>query len=142
MTPDDLDLVQDDARQLSDRGDALADRFYDTLFDLRPDLRALFSDDLDEQRSKLIRELDLLIAAALAWRTTGSLADFVTRAHALGARHVDYDVDAAMYEPVGQALLAALRETLDDFDESHVAAWSTLYRVVADTMREGALRSS
>ena len=43
-----------------------------------------------------------------------------------------------MYRPVGVALLAALRETVDGFDDEHARAWSTLYRLVADTMREGA----
>lgn len=138
MQPTQLDMIEQDGRVLRDRGDRFARAFYATLFDVAPETEALFAADLTAQRAKLVDELDELVATAVAWRAAEHLGGFVERAHALGARHDGYGVTAGMYRPVGVALLAALRETLDDFDGEHERAWTTLYRLVADTMREGA----
>lgn len=138
MHPNQLEMIERDGRVLHEQADAFARAFYATLFDVAPETRALFPDDLGAQRTKLTDELDELVATAVAWRTTGQLGGFVARANALGARHDGYGVTAAMYRPVGVALVAALRETVDGFDDEHARAWSTLYRLVADTMREGA----
>lgn len=136
MHPHQLDMIERDGVVLRQRPEEFARVFYDTLFDLAPDTRSLFPDDLTTQRMKLVVELDELITTAVTWRERGD--GFVDRAHELGARHDGYGVTAAMYRPVGVALIAALRETVDGFDADHERAWTTLYRLVADTMREGA----
>jgi len=137
MHPSQLELIERDGRVLDERPDEFGRVFYATLFDVAPETRALFPDDLTAQRGKLVHELRTLVDTAVEWRTTGHLTEFVDHAHALGARHDGYGVTAAMYRPVGIALLAALRETVDGFDDEHDRAWTTLYRLVADTMREG-----
>jgi hemoglobin-like flavoprotein len=139
MTPADLALVQTDAAVFTERPDEFARAFYATLFELAPESRGLFPDDMTAQRVKLTDELCVLLDAADVLRTHGSLAEFATRAHELGRRHRDYGVSAAAYVPVGVALVAALRETVAGFDDEHAAAWARLYQAVADTMREGAL---
>ena len=139
MTPADLALIQADAAVFTERPDEYARAFYATLFELAPESRGLFPDDMAAQRAKLTDELRVLLDAADVLRTHGSLAEFAARAHDLGRRHRDYGVTAAAYAPVGVALVAALRETVSGFDDEHVAAWQKLYQVVADTMREGAL---
>ena len=138
MQPNQLEMIERDGRVLHERSDEFARAFYATLFDLAPETRALFPDDLTAQRTKLVDELDELISTAVGWRTSGHLDGFVERAHSLGSRHDGYGVTASMYRPVGLALIAALRETVVDFDDDHERAWTTLYRLLADTMREGA----
>lgn len=140
MHPDQLAMIERDGIVLVERPDEFARVFYATLFDVAPETRRLFPTDLAAQRGKLVDELRTLIDTATTWRTSGELDTFVARAHALGSRHDGYGVTAAMYRPVSVALLAALRDTLDDFDHEHEQAWSTLYRLVADTMREGSSR--
>ena len=55
------------------------------------------------------------------------------------ARHVTYGVQAADYQTVGDALLAALAAVLgDSFDASTREAWTLAYNLVAETMLEGA----
>lgn len=138
MQPVQLEMIERDGRVLRERPDEFARVFYATLFDVAPETRELFPDDLAGQRAKLASELDELVTTATAWRASGSFDGFVGRAKVLGARHDGYGVTAAMYRPVGVALIAALRETVDGFDDEHERAWATLYRLVADTMREGA----
>jgi hemoglobin-like flavoprotein len=139
MTPADLDLIQTDAAVFTERPDEFARAFYATLFDLAPESRGLFPDDMAAQRIKLTDELRVLLEAADVLRTHGSLAEFAARARDLGRRHRDYGVTATAYGPVGVALVAGMRETIVGFDDDHASAWQRLYQVVADTMREGAL---
>lgn len=139
MTPTDLALVEHDAAVFTERPDEFARAFYATLFDLAPESRGLFPDDMTAQRVKLTDELRVLLEAADVLRSGGSLDGFAARARDLGRRHREYGVSAAAYAPVGVALVAALRDTIDGFDDEHAGAWERLYQVVADTMREGAL---
>lgn len=139
MTPTELSLIEADAAALERDPDRFARAFYATLFDVAPETRSMFPDDLTAQRTKLMIELTELVHAGTVTAGAGSLDRFVERAGALGRRHRDYGVTASMYGPVGVALLAALGECVDGFDDAHAEAWRGLYQVVADTMREGAL---
>ena len=139
MTPADLALIHADTAVFTERADDFARAFYTTLFELAPESRGLFPDDMAAQRVKLTDELRVLLDAADVLRTGASLAEFTARARDLGRRHRDYGVTAAAYAPVGVALVAALRDTVTGFDDDHASAWHRLYQVVADTMREGAL---
>jgi nitric oxide dioxygenase len=139
MTPDQLELIVRDSAVVSVAPGDFAAAFYATLFELAPTTRPLFPDDMTEQSAKLTSELSALIDVATAWQQTGAIDGFVERARQLGARHRGYGVSSAMYAPVGVALIAALRSCVDGFDDEHARAWSTLYHLLADTMREGAL---
>ncbi|MDJ0768506.1 MAG: globin domain-containing protein [Ilumatobacter sp.] len=135
MTPDELAIIRGDGQVMHDLADAFATTFYATLFELAPATRSLFPDDLVAQRGKLVDELGFLIEAATS--IDDGLGDFVERASELGRRHVEYGVTGNDYVPVGQALIAALRSCIDDWDDEHEAAWMKLYRLIADVMREG-----
>jgi nitric oxide dioxygenase len=113
--------------------DAFADAFYGTLFEISPGSRALFPADMTAQRGKLVDELVFLVGAAR------DLDAFVERARELGRRHVDYGVSAADYDAVGAALLTAVADRVGDaWTPAHQQAWTKLYRLIADVMREGA----
>ncbi len=139
MTPDELALIDADGDIVRSAPDEFATVFYATLFELAPSTRALFPDDLVAQRGKLVDELGFLIdAATSSTASDGGLDEFLARAGELGRRHVGYGVSGHDYGPVGQALIAALRSSIDGWDANHEAAWSKLYRLIADVMREGA----
>lgn len=139
MTPTDLNLITDSAAALDP--EPFAACFYDTLFELAPAARALFPDDLREQRAKLMNELTTLIGFATS-AADGDVDRFVARAHRLGARHTTYGAEPEHYDIVGAALLAALRDHVTDWSDPHETAWSRLYRLVATTMQEGATLSA
>lgn len=139
MTPEQLQLIVRDSTVVTASPGEFAAAFYATLFELAPATRALFPDDMAEQSAKLTNELTALVEVATAWHETGAIDGFVDRARRLGARHRGYGVSSPMYAPVGVALIAALRSSIDGFDDEHAHAWSTLYHLLADTMREGAL---
>ena len=136
MTPDELRIVQADGETVRSDAEAFSSAFYDTLFEIAPGTRALFPDDLVAQRGKLVDELGFLVAAAS--EASGDLDPFLARARELGRRHVGYGVAGADYEHVGAALLAALAQAVPDWDIAHERAWTRLYRLIADVMREGA----
>jgi hemoglobin-like flavoprotein len=133
VTPDELALVQETVRIAAADPDALARGFYDRLFNIAPHTRALFPEDMTEQRGKLVDEFEFLVAAAT------DLDTFVTRARELGARHVDYGVTTAHYDDVETALMGALADRLgDEWNGEREDAWRRLYRLIAETMLDGA----
>lgn len=133
MTPDQLDIVRQSAAQLEAQPRRFADTFYNRLFEVAPQVRELFPDDLTVQKAKLVDEVTFLAAAA------GDLPAFVARASDLGARHHGYGVHVADYDSVETALLAAVAEVLGvDADHEAIVAWRKLYRLIAETMIAGA----
>lgn len=138
MTLDELALIESDGVVVRTNPDEFARSFYAALFDLAPETRALFPDDMEAQRGKLVAELEFLIDAATSSASTGDLAPFVERARELGRRHVDYGVAGRDYVQVGRALVATVAEYSSDWDDEHERAWTKLYRLISDVMREGA----
>ena len=137
MTPEELDLIAADGDVVRVCPDEFARSFYATLFELAPETRELFPDDLAAQRGKLVNELMFLVETATDREGLG-LDGFLARARDLGKRHAGYGVTNRDYAPVGAALVAALRTCVPDWDADHDAAWAKLYRLIADVMREGA----
>jgi hemoglobin-like flavoprotein len=133
VTPDQLDLVRNTAQRLEAEPRRFADTFYNRLFEVAPDVRELFPEDLTAQKAKLVDEVTFLAGAA------GDLPAFVARASDLGARHHGYGVHVADYDAVEQALIAAVCEVLHvDTGSAEVEAWTRLYRLIAETMIAGA----
>jgi nitric oxide dioxygenase len=136
MTPEQLQLIAETARAVETRAEPFGTLFYERLFDLSPETRTLFPSDLTEQRGKLIDELVFLAGAA------GDLPTFLDRAHDLGARHQTYGVRPGDYDSVGAALLDTLALVLGpQWTEECRRAWRALYRLIAETMLEGAAGS-
>jgi nitric oxide dioxygenase len=136
MTPEQLDLIATTARSIEVDAERFSTRFYERLFELSPATRALFPDDLTEQRSKLVNELVFLVGAAT------DLPAFLERARDLGARHQTYGVRRGDYDSVRTALLDSLALVVGKrWTEESRRAWQALYRLIAETMLEGAAGS-
>lgn len=144
MTPEDLQRIEAGASVLPDVGDSFATSFYGTLFEMAPEARGLFPDDLEEQKSKLFAELAALVTMGLSMaRGTDEVAEgeeppFTRRAKALGKRHIDYGAAPAHYEVVGAALLSTLADYVPEWGPADEQAWTELYGIVAETMLAGA----
>lgn len=133
MTPDELDHVARSATVVEAHGERFATSFYRHLFTNWPDTRHLFPDDLGAQRSKLTAEVVFLAEVA------SDFEGFVARARELGARHREYGVSADHYAAVEAALLHGLADVLGDgFTDAVADAWRRLYRIIAETMLDGA----
>ena len=138
MTPEELALIEDDWRAVGPVADTFAGCFYDTLFEVAPELRSRFPDDLADQRAKLVAELVFLVDAAIAARRFHDLEAFEDRSRQLGRRHVDYGATAGDYPKVEMALRAGHRTCVEGWDDAHEVAWTKLYRLITEVMVEGA----
>lgn len=136
MHPDTLRLVQESWARLSENRDALARQFYENLFDLAPEARALFAHtNFDTQREKLVQMLGDVV------RMMDDPERCIPELAALGRRHVGYGAAAGHYDAVGAALLAALEQSLgDEFTPRVRDAWMETYRMIAAIMRRAASR--
>jgi len=131
MTPHQIKLVQTSFAQVAPIAATAADLFYGRLFEIAPDFRGMFPDDLSGQKNKLMAMLGTAVAGL------SNLDTLVPAVQALGRRHVGYGVTAGHYVPVGAALLWTLEKGLGDaFTTETREAWATAYRLLAGTMMD------
>ena len=129
MTPRQIQLVRETFAAVEPIADTAATIFYRRLFDLDPDLRALFPSDLTAQRRNLMQTLTVVV------RNLDRLEGIVPAVEALGRRHAGYRVRADDYETVGAALLDTLEEGLADaFTPEVRVAWTAAYGLLASVM--------
>ena len=137
LTANDIALVRASFAKVLPIKDAAADLFYNRLFEIAPQLRPMFPNDLKEQKAKLMA----MIAAAV-----GGLHDLnslVPHVKALGARHAGYGVTVSHYAIVGDALMWTLERGLGDAFTAEVrSAWAKVYGVLAGTMQTGAIEAT
>jgi len=133
MTPEQVKIVKLTFAQAMSSKDAVGRMFYERLFAIAPDTRAMFSGDIEAQSRKLMDTLALAIGML---RDTPAL---IATLQALGARHATYGVRDEHYKPVGEALIWTLEKGLGPaFTAEARAAWTTLYGTVADVMQKAA----
>jgi hemoglobin-like flavoprotein len=133
MTPAEKDLVQSTFAKLVPIADQAAAMFYGRLFEEDPSLRPLFKTDLRVQGQKLMQMISFCV------KGLDALDQLVPAVQGLGRRHAGYGVTAAHYETVGGALLWTLEMGLgEDFTPDVKAAWTTVYTLLATTMKAAA----
>lgn len=124
-------LVRESFARIEPAIELVVQLFYRRLFDIAPEVRPLFSEDMQDQRRKLISALRLSVAAM------DKLDDLVPTLKLLGAKHRSYGVHATHYGAVGEALLWTLRQSLKNHFTPEVHdAWVAVYTVMAETMHE------
>ena len=137
MTPESEALVRQSWPALSARGEALAVRFYERLFEMAPEQAQLFAaTDMVSQRRKFMAMLHEIV------RRLDTPAELVPEVAALGHRHVGYGVTKRDYGVVGEALLLALSDELGPAMTPELRrAWREAYVLMAKLMERGAGRS-
>ncbi|MEY8881347.1 globin family protein [Donghicola sp. XS_ASV15] len=131
MTPEKITLVQDSFKKVAPIAGPAADIFYDKLFELAPQVRPLFPEDMTEQKKKLMQML------AIAVNGLTKLDEILPAVQDLGRRHNGYEVTPEHYGYVGEALLFTLGKGLgDDFTPEVKEAWAETYGVLAGVMIE------
>lgn len=133
MNATQIELVQTTFAQVEPIAVVAADLFYTRLFELDPTLKPLFRGDMAEQGKKLMTMLGVAV-------NNLTKPDVVLPAlKLLGQRHAGYGVTEAHYETVGAALLWTLEKGLGDAFTTEVReAWTTIYTLVAETMKTAA----
>jgi nitric oxide dioxygenase len=135
MTPKQIALVQMSFTKVVPIADSATTLFYARLFEIAPDLRPMFKQDLSEQRKKLV---DTLVYVVDNLSCLDKLGPEIC---ALGERHASYGTKVEHFTPVGTALLWALEQVLkDEFTPAVADAWETVYGELAHAMIDAMMR--
>ena len=129
MTPDQVKLVQDSFAKVAPISATAAELFYGRLFEIAPQVRAMFPDDMTEQRKKLMTTLAIVVNGL------NNLDTILPAASALAKRHVGYGAQAGHYPVVGEALLWTLEQGLGPaWTPPVAAAWTAAYTTLSGFM--------
>lgn len=128
--------VRSSCRAVADRPVRLAEVFYAHLFEMVPDVRAMFPDDLTHQMQKMT---DALLGA-IAELDADDTSALEVELHRLGARHrTRFGVQPAHYMYIGHALTRAVRDVAGPgYSGSLSSSWIAVYQWVAAHMMAGA----
>jgi len=133
LTMTQIELVQKTFAVVAPIADDAAALFYRRLFEIDPRLEPMFKGDMAEQRRKLM----VMLSAAV--KGLPRLDRLVPVLEDLGRRHAHYGVKDRHYETVGEALLWTLEKGLGpEFTPEVREAWTSVYGIVASTMKAGA----
>lgn len=134
ITIEDIGLIRASFEKIAAAGDRASTLFYRRLFEVEPEVEALFPLNLEAQQKKFTQMLALLVEKL---DTPEVVTDLLQD---LGRRHAGYDVKNEHYDKVGQILLQTFSELLgDDCDAKTIAAWASLYRVFSFVMKKAAI---
>jgi nitric oxide dioxygenase len=125
--------VQQSFAQVLPLSDVTADRFYARLFEIEPELRGMFPQDMTVQKQKFMSMLNTAVDSL------DRLDNLVPTIQALGIRHATYGVTVEQYDTVREALMWALQQSLGDaFTPEVKAAWIAVFTLLANTMQQAA----
>ena len=129
MTPEQVQLVQQSFAKVAPISEQAATIFYDRLFEVAPSVRAMFPDDMTEQRKKLMATLAVVVGGL------SHIEAVLPAASALAKRHVSYGAKPEHYPVVGGALLFTLENGLGDgWTPPVAAAWTAAYGTLSTYM--------
>jgi nitric oxide dioxygenase len=137
ITDHQVRLVQESFAHVLPIADVAGLLFYERIFTMAPEARALFGDDIALQAT---RTMGALAKAVDGLDDIPQIADFLVR---LGARHVRYGVVPEHFALVGAALLWTLEQGLGDlFTDDVREAWTAAYGVITEAMLIGMEQAS
>lgn len=144
LTDKEKGLVVDSFRLVVPIAETAADLFYKRLFEIAPQYRPLFSDDMASQKRKLVVMLSFIVKS-MDWlqedwaEEIDPEQDLALVVLAMGRRHTSlYKIPDESYGHVGEALLWTLDQGLGQaFTDEVREAWTRLYGVLATTMKLG-----
>jgi hemoglobin-like flavoprotein len=136
MTPEQVDQIKKSFDAMWSMNRDIADLCYSRLFELAPDARALFPNDLERQRAKLMDMIAALVGALDQPTLFQSLVTHSARQHA------KFGVQPSHYAAMGEALTWSFERKLGaSFTPELRASWGALYAAVQVEMLRAAARS-
>jgi len=126
-------IVQETFAMIEPIADQAAELFYNRLFEVAPNFRQRFPDNMAEQQRKLMATLKIAVAGL---DDPDRLIPIVQE---LGKRHKGYGVEDGDYATVAGALLWTLEQGLGDaYTPDVVDAWAAVYGLLSTVMIEAA----
>ena len=133
ITPQQKELVQKTWTMVVPIADKAAELFYGRLFELEPEYKKMFKNDMTEQGKKLMKTINIAVEAL------DDVEPLVPVLKQMGADHAGYGVVERDYNVVGAALLWTLEQGLGEaFTDEVKNAWAAVYELLATVMKEGA----
>jgi hemoglobin-like flavoprotein len=133
LTKNQTRLVQESWRSVMAQCDETGHAFYENLFELRPEYQLLFKADVTDQGRQLIRMIGMAVTGLRKFDMVAPALETLAR------RHLNYQVTEEMYGPMGEALLATLRQLLGArFTPEVEDAWRDMYQTLARLMTSAA----
>ena len=127
MTPQQVTLIHDSFAEVE--SEHSADVFYRRLFEVAPQLRPYFRDDMSEQRIKFMATLSMLV------NSLGNLEIVLPAASRLARQHVEYGVKPEHYAIVGETLQWTFQRMLGlKWTRDIAEAWAAAYGMLSDHM--------
>lgn len=129
MTTKQQELVRNTYALLDSRKEVVADLLYKKFFELEPKAQALFRGDMQEQRRKLMRMLQISV------ENLDNHKELQPMLFNLGQIHHSFGIEGNQFTAFGEALVFALRTVLaKDFTPEVEDAWKAAYLYLASTM--------
>jgi NAD(P)H-flavin reductase/hemoglobin-like flavoprotein len=126
-------LVRESFAAIEPQADHVAEAFYATLFSIAPELREMFPLNMQVQRSRFLRALVHIVQML---DRPDELVPFLRQ---LGRDHRKFGVVSRHYEPLGMALLSAIKKYAGERWTVEVEhAWAEAYTIMARTMLDAA----
>ena len=137
MTQEQVAVVQQSFAKVAPIADRAAVMFYERLFEVAPQVKAMFPADMTEQRQKPMATLGVVVNGL------SNLESVLPAVSALAKRHAAYGAMPEHYSVVGSALLWTLEKGLGDAWTTEVAdAWTAAYGTLSGYMIEQAKPTS
>lgn len=129
-----VELLESSFALLAPRGEELAERFYERLFETAPAVRELVPEDMAGQREALLGVLGALVSSL---RDPDKLTAYLEE---LGAKQAGFGAEAAHYDVAAQVLLEVMAELAGDevWNSELETAWTDALTAVKGIMLGGA----
>lgn len=127
------DIIRSDFKEMAPDFKVIIIKFYERLFEVNPEYRKIFKNDIDAQANKFIHMLGLGV------RGLDNEAELAPALKFLGKNHRSYGVSEEDYPVVRDALLYSFRNYLGDrFTPESEESWKEFYDHISGIMIEGA----
>jgi hemoglobin-like flavoprotein len=135
MTPEQINLVQQSFESVVPLKETAADLFYNRLFEIDPQIRPMFSGDMEAQGDKLMSSLALVVTGL------DQPENILSAVQDLGRRHTGYGVREDHFTSFAHALIWTIEQALedaytDDIRDAWIAAYELLSGIMIDAMNE------
>jgi hemoglobin-like flavoprotein len=129
MTPEQIDLVRKSFDALWPFRRKLAEQFYGRFFELAPETRRLFPDDMERQQLKLMDTIAAIVATLDQGEIFQSIISHTAR------KHADFGVQTSHFIAFGEALIWGLQRQFGPaFTPEMHQAWIVLYDAIQAEM--------
>lgn len=137
LSPEQASLIESSFQAVAPAATTLIDRFYQNLFTTAPSVRALFPEDMTEQKRHL------LAAVKLVAQNAGNLQSLQSALREMGARHIGYGALTAHYPVVRDVMLQTLSQVAGAaWNDALNDAWRHALNIVSGYMIEGAWQAN